>query len=902
MCLASADTFEDDNSAAQAPLITVGNPPQVHNLHFAGDSDWVRFSATAGVSYTLETSDLGPGADTYLYLYDTDGATLLASNDDYGGTLASRIEWSAPADGTYFAVVRHWNPNAGGCGTAYKLILLTTPTPSVTYVSLFGWGAQAPVREFNGAGSIAIGPDGSIYVADIGNSRIQKFDSGGNFITMWGSMGSGDGQFWQPEGVAVDPAGNVYVADSRNNRIQKFTAAGNYLGQWGSYGQGDGQFSNPKGIAVDAAGNVYVSDAENHRIQKFTATGVFVTKWGSRGSGDGQFNGPYGLTTDSAGNLYVADRWNSRIQKFTSTGTFLAKWGTDGTGNGQFREVWAVALDSAGNIYATDHWGGRVQKFSPTGAFIAQWNTPTGGGSSFALPSGIAVDQSNNLYVAEFWGHRVQKSTTSGVFLLSWGQKGTTNGQFDGAGGIAVAPSGEVYVADTWNARLQKFASDGAFLSKRDDMAYVGGIAIDSAGIVYAQNGDTIRKLAPDGSLILQWGGAGTGDGQFIGPDAIAVDRNGYVYVADRGNHRIQKFTSGGAFVAKWGSQGTGDGQFDQPSGIAVDELGNVYVADSGNSRVQKFSSSGTFLTKWGGPGEGDGQFNWPQGLAVDSAGTLYVADTNNHRIQRFTSNGGFLTKWGGLGCGRGQMSGPKGVAVDRTGNVYVLEYHNGRVQVFGAAVPATWRAEYYGNRWLAGAPGAIRNESAIDHTWSYEAPIAGIPADNFSVRWERNVHLNAGTYRFSVTADDGVRLWVDEHLLVEKWQEQHAATYTADMTLTEGYHLIRMEYFENLGVATARLSWEQVQPSDVRLFLEPDSTVKSTSEMFTLTLKVELPSSTADTVDAYIDFDPTYLEVVDALGNPATTIELNTAIFGSATVNSVNNALGQINFSASKY
>ena len=78
------------------------------------------FAAQEGKTYTLSTSGLDASADTYLYLYDTNGTTLLASNDDFGGTLASQIVWQAPADGTYYVLINDWNPNIGGCGTSYN--------------------------------------------------------------------------------------------------------------------------------------------------------------------------------------------------------------------------------------------------------------------------------------------------------------------------------------------------------------------------------------------------------------------------------------------------------------------------------------------------------------------------------------------------------------------------------------------------------------------------------------------------------------------------------------------------------------------------------------------------------------------------------------------------------------
>lgn len=182
-------------------------------------------------------------------------------------------------------------------------------------------------------------------------------------------------------------------------------------------------------------------------------------------------------------------------------------------------------------------------------------------------------------------------------------------------------------------------------------------------------------------SFVTKWGARGSGNGQFLDPAGVAVDGNGYVYVADTNNDRIQKFTATGAFVTGWGARGTGDGQLHDPEGVAADLAGNVYVSDNANDRIQKFTSTGAFLATWGDTGTGNGQLQDPEGIAVDSSGNVYVADRNNHRIQKFASTGRFVTAWGTRGTGNGQFEFPNDVAVDLTGNVYVTD--GPRVQRF---------------------------------------------------------------------------------------------------------------------------------------------------------------------------------------------------------------------------
>ena len=215
--------------------------------------------------------------------------------------------------------------------------------------------------QFNNPSGIAINLSGNIYVSDFGNDRVQKFDSGGTFITAWGSTGSAAGQFSQPEGICCDNSGNVYVAEYSNHRVQKFDSNGTYLTSWGNYGTLPGQFYRPVGVTADNSGNVYVADSGNNRVQKFDSNGNYLAGWGSPGAGNGQFNEPDYTAVDASGNVYVTDSSNDRIQKFASDGTYLKQWGSYGDGDGQYKYLRGIALDSAGNVYVVDYSGARVQ-------------------------------------------------------------------------------------------------------------------------------------------------------------------------------------------------------------------------------------------------------------------------------------------------------------------------------------------------------------------------------------------------------------------------------------------------------------------------------------------------------------------------------------------------------------
>ena len=119
-------------------------------------------------------------------------------------------------------------------------------------------------------GGVSVDSSGNVYVADQGNSRVQKFDSNGNFITQWGKSGSENGNFSIPAVVAVDSDDYVYVTDWGNNRVQKFDNNGHYITEWGIFEWDNGSFNHPEGIVIDPKTQyVYVTEKTNNRVQVF---------------------------------------------------------------------------------------------------------------------------------------------------------------------------------------------------------------------------------------------------------------------------------------------------------------------------------------------------------------------------------------------------------------------------------------------------------------------------------------------------------------------------------------------------------------------------------------------------------------------------------------------------------
>ena len=203
--------------------------------------------------------------------------------------------------------------------------------------------ALSDVETLNAPLDVAVAPDGSVYVLDSGNQRVQRFSAEGLFQTAFGSYGSRQGQFNDPERLAIGPDGSVYVADTWNHRIQRFDANGAFLGEWGASGSGpQGQespeaFSGAFGLAVGPTGTVYVADSEARCLRLYTPSGALLTVWPSAPWGSAAFLGePYGLAVAADSAVWVADISGCRVIKLAADGAFVGAWGQYGTGNRQF--------------------------------------------------------------------------------------------------------------------------------------------------------------------------------------------------------------------------------------------------------------------------------------------------------------------------------------------------------------------------------------------------------------------------------------------------------------------------------------------------------------------------------------------------------------------------------------
>ena len=284
-------------------------------------------------------------------------------------------------------------------------------TVPVSVDKVLGAAGMEP-GQFQSPRSVAVARDGSLYIVDSMNNRIQHLNQDGEVMHVWGNradLSQGEapgGTFNEPWGIAIAPDGSVYVADTWNYRIQKFTANGTFITMWGFFGQaadGPDAFYGPRGLAVDAQGRVFVADTGNKRIVVFDEDGNYLTQFGTPGMGLDQLDEPVAVALDQQGLVYVTDTWNQRVQVFAPDSSYMvyraiAEWLVDGWYGQSVENKPFIAVDTTGDISITDPELCRVITFTPGGEPIRVWDGCAQG--VFLLPSGIASDGAGGLWIS----------------------------------------------------------------------------------------------------------------------------------------------------------------------------------------------------------------------------------------------------------------------------------------------------------------------------------------------------------------------------------------------------------------------------------------------------------------------------------------------------------------------
>lgn len=355
-------------------------------------------------------------------------------------------------------------------------------------------------------------------VADNANNMVKAFDTAGNPLAQWGVAGRGPGYFTRPGGAAVGPDGSVYVADTLDQRIAKFAPDGTYVDQFGyvapssgfaAPATGPGGFNNPTAIAYEpASGNLWVTDTSNNRVEILNSAGGYL------GELDG-LSAPQGIAAGPGGIIYIADTGNNRVLQFTGSGPPTP------ISTSPLSSPTAVAPGAGGSLYVAD--ANDVYRV-PAGGGVAT-TVPAPPGGSFSSPSGLVFDGSR-LYVADTGNNRVLRLSVSAGTWETVGTEDFQPGGFLGPQGLALSTAGTLFVADTANNRVQRLDPPGVSPPPRAAMTVAragngsGIVTSAPAGISCSTDchqyfgighAVTLSATASAGSFFAGWQGACAG-------------------------------------------------------------------------------------------------------------------------------------------------------------------------------------------------------------------------------------------------------------------------------------------------------------------------------------------------------------------------------------------------------
>ncbi|TXT55373.1 MAG: putative Peptidylamidoglycolate lyase [Candidatus Thorarchaeota archaeon] len=252
-----------------------------------------------------------------------------------------------------------------------------------------------PFYNLGGIVDVATSPEGYIYVSDLSNDSVIKYDYEGNYVRSWEVPSDIGGEPADIYGIGTDIDGNVYVCDYDRDIVQKFSSTGTLLDEIGS-----GYLSYPYDVTIDEAGYIYVSDYFGNRIGVFNPSGTYVRTIGSSGSGFGYLSSPGGITIGTDGLLYVCDIGNSRVHSFETDGTPIDEWPV-----GYTAAFW-IASSPDGYLYTSGN-DDAVHVHTLSGHEVMSIPSNIGPDSELISPYGLSIDSSGNLFVVDYTSHTI---------------------------------------------------------------------------------------------------------------------------------------------------------------------------------------------------------------------------------------------------------------------------------------------------------------------------------------------------------------------------------------------------------------------------------------------------------------------------------------------------------------
>jgi sugar lactone lactonase YvrE len=452
-----------------------------------------------------------------------------------------------------------------------------------------------------GPDGVAVDGAGDVFIADTGHSRLKVWTAANS------NLNTVQFGFNQPQGVAVDGAGNAYVADTDNLEIDEWTVASGNVTTLVSSG-----LSFPVAVAVDVAGNVYIADTGNNFIAEWTAASDSLTPLVSSG-----LSFPDGVAVDGAGNVYIANSGYNDIEKWSATnnGVTVLVPGVSSVG---------LAVDVTGNVYFINGDNNAVQEL-PCAFVDPTARLENGAAGTDALP--VVLPATENL--------RGPFTPTSDQPWLAI--SGSTNGvvSFSFAANTGLSRTAHITLLGQTIAVTQAAPNFSLGTSARLEGPQAGS---DSVALAV-----TTKTLAWTATSNASWLHLNTANQSGTGSTNVVFNYDANTGATRSGALTVAGLTltvtqAGSTYVAAGAVTTLVSSGLDGPEGVAVDGAGNVYIADSGNNVIKEWTAANNTITT------PVAALDDPADVAVDSAANIYIADSGANAIEKWTATNDTVT------------------------------------------------------------------------------------------------------------------------------------------------------------------------------------------------------------------------------------------------------------------